>query len=228
MPPTKTKPARSSSSKKGPKEKVFHPESRKAGQLERKLLRKQKLEKASVTKSRNSPNVIVDRNVFFLHALPEDAIALTLSDVHDILRDVWLARFDHLIEAEQAARRSGRPRSTKEDKLLEMKRQNTEEYRTGIDIPDLTHLATVALFRKWNADDPGFLTLLRWIRVTSENPHEVVLVREGNEKALLHAAAAAGLSLDLGQHAVDSALGHDGMDENVVEEELAADLHDLL
>ncbi|KZP01685.1 hypothetical protein CALVIDRAFT_552025 [Calocera viscosa TUFC12733] len=221
MAPPKPKAGKSSSSKKGPKEKVFHPESRKAGQLERKLLRKHKLEKAGVAKNHK--------------ALEQEALALTLSEVHGILRDVWLTRFDHLIEAEQAARRKGRPRSTKEDKLLEQKMKDTEDYRTGLEIPDLTHPATVALFRKWNADDPGFLPLLRWIRVSSESPQEAIVSKAGNQKALLNAAADAGLSLDLSQHAVDPeiemselALGPVPVPSHIVEESLAAELDSLL
>ncbi|KZT59924.1 hypothetical protein CALCODRAFT_430282 [Calocera cornea HHB12733] len=237
MSPAKAKAGKSSSSKKGPKEKVFHPESRKAGQLERKLLRKHKLEKAGVAKSHKALEQ-VDRNVFFLHALPEEALALTLSEVHDILRDVWLTRFDPLIEAEQAARRKGRPRSTKEDKLLEQKRKETEEYRTGIEIPDLTHEATVALFRRWNADDPGYLPLLRWIRVSSERPEQLVVSKVGTEKALLNAAAHAGLSMVLEEQAEDPDLGLSRVSElvlgpqavpsHIIEERLATDLDNLL
>lgn len=48
------------------------------------------------------------------------------------MRDIWLPRFDQDLEAEKAARRKGRPKSTKEQKLEEQKLRDIEEYRTGI------------------------------------------------------------------------------------------------
>ena len=52
--------------------------------------------------------------------------------MHFVVRDIWLPRFDQDLEAEKAARRKGRPKSTKEQKLEEQKLRDIEEYRTGI------------------------------------------------------------------------------------------------
>lgn len=68
---------------------------------------------------------------FFYHALPEEG-ALNLSELHDVVRDVWLTRFDQELEQERAARRKGRPKSATEMKLEEIKLRETSEYRTGI------------------------------------------------------------------------------------------------
>lgn len=68
---------------------------------------------------------------FFYHALPPEG-ELTLEELHFVMRDIWLARFDQEIEAEKAVRRKGRPKSIKEQKLEDQKSLETELYRTGI------------------------------------------------------------------------------------------------
>jgi translation machinery-associated protein 16 len=45
---------------------------------------------------------------------------------------VWLTRHDDELEQERAARRKGRPKSTKELKLEEIKLRESEQYRTGM------------------------------------------------------------------------------------------------
>ena len=55
-----------------------------------------------------------------------------MEELHFVVRDIWLPRFDQDLEAEKAARRKGRPKSTKEQKLDEQKLRDIEEYRTGI------------------------------------------------------------------------------------------------
>jgi hypothetical protein len=71
---------------------------------------------------------------FFFHAIPEGprGCVLTLSEVHELVSDVWLARHDAELEEERAARRKGRPKSAKELKLEEVKLREAEEYRTGM------------------------------------------------------------------------------------------------
>ncbi len=73
----------------------------------------------------------VDVFNFFYHAIPESGV-LSLEDMHTIIKDVWLPRFDEELEAERAARRKGRPKSTKEMRLEEIKLREEENYRAGI------------------------------------------------------------------------------------------------
>jgi translation machinery-associated protein 16 len=73
----------------------------------------------------------VDFFGFFYHALPQEDV-LPLPDLHAIIREVWLARHDPEIAEEQAARRKGRPKSVKQQKLEELKLRETDEYRTGM------------------------------------------------------------------------------------------------
>ncbi|KAG8744188.1 hypothetical protein FRC10_010654 [Ceratobasidium sp. 414] len=170
--------------KKTTKEKVFHPQSRKAGQLERAQLRKNKLAGASGKRTQNLTSK-ADRYAFFFHALPPDVSAMTLPEIHEIVRTVWLARHDPLLEAERAQRRPGRPQSARELALLEMKLQDEEVYRTGITLPDLTDPPTVTLFRAWEtrSHDPAYLHLLRTVRVSSSSPDSLVVEHIGAQEA---------------------------------------------
>lgn len=137
-------------SKPKPKEKLFHPQSRKAAQLERAHLRQHKLTSAKSKRGKvqnerswsfrfpfsgdhhANDMSVDDRFVFFHHALTSDVPSLTLPEIHDIIKDVWLHRHDVAIAEEAATRRKGEPRSSKEDKLLAAKEADKEEYRTGL------------------------------------------------------------------------------------------------
>ncbi|KAG5353791.1 hypothetical protein C0989_001908 [Termitomyces sp. Mn162] len=137
---------------------------------------------------------IVDFYGFFFQALPEEGV-LTLSELHSAIRDVWLSRFDEELEQEQAARRKGRPKSAKEVRLQEIKLREAEEYRTGMgeceaspnaalldvqaEVIDLTHRATVELFRRWDQKEAAYIQLLRFVRITSTDPDIVVVSRPG-------------------------------------------------
>jgi translation machinery-associated protein 16 len=134
-------------SKTPKKEKIFHPSSRKAGQLTRHAHRKDKLQNLASKRGQkhNSLRALICKTVvlilltlesvdvygFFYHAIPEDG-ALTLEELHHIIREVWLTRFDEELEQEKATRRKGRPKSAKETRLEELKSREAEEYRTGL------------------------------------------------------------------------------------------------
>jgi translation machinery-associated protein 16 len=68
---------------------------------------------------------------FFYHAIPPEGV-LSLEELHSIISNVWLTRHDDELEQERAARRKGRPKSTKESKLEEIKLRESEQYRTGM------------------------------------------------------------------------------------------------
>jgi translation machinery-associated protein 16 len=55
-----------------------------------------------------------------------------LRELHELVSGLWLSRHDAELEEERAARRKGRPKSTKEQKLEEVKMREAEEYRTGM------------------------------------------------------------------------------------------------
>ncbi|KAJ7281620.1 hypothetical protein C8J57DRAFT_79506 [Mycena rebaudengoi] len=174
MPPKAKAPA-----KPVKKEKVFHPDSRKAGQLARNALRKGKLGNLR-TKRHKKTHSLVELYAFFHRALPDaESESLTLPQLHEITR-AWVARHEPELAAEQAARRKGRPKSAKEMRIEELLLREQEVYRTGMEIPDLTHAPTLALFRKWDVSansSIGYAHLLRFARISSALPDVLVLSR---------------------------------------------------
>ncbi|KAF8740735.1 hypothetical protein AX14_007375 [Amanita brunnescens Koide BX004] len=167
------------------KEKIFHPQSRKAGQLVRASLRKEKLQ-AVVAKRGQRLLSLVDTYIFYHQCLPDDG-TLTLEDLHCIVRDMWLARFDEQLEAEQASRRTGRPKSATQVKLEEIKLRDTEEYRSGLEVIDLTHGPNVELFRKWDQKEAAYVEQLRFIRISSADPTLSSVSRRGKHPTLMTA-----------------------------------------
>ncbi|KAJ4473856.1 hypothetical protein J3R30DRAFT_3296289 [Lentinula aciculospora] len=172
-----SKPGKAAATKSSKKEKIFHPQSRKADQLSRKALRKEKI--VSLVSSRNKKHdVLADFYGFFYHSMPVEG-TLTLEDLHSLIADVWLKRHDEELETERAARRKGRPKSVRESKLEELKLRESEEYRTGFEVIDLTHSENVVLFRTWDRKEVAFVDLLRFIRISSTNPTSSVISRPG-------------------------------------------------
>ncbi|KXN86609.1 Translation machinery-associated protein 16 [Leucoagaricus sp. SymC.cos] len=155
---------------KGKKEKVFHPASRKAEQIARKALRKGKLGNLSSKRSQKH-DVQVDIYV--------------LEELHGLIHDVWLTRHDEELEQERAARRKGRSKSVKETKLENMKLVEAEEYRTGLEVLDLTHPTNVQLFRQWNQKELAFVQQLRHIRIFSQQPEETLVSKPGKHQLLM-------------------------------------------
>ncbi|KAF8216418.1 hypothetical protein K438DRAFT_1925583 [Mycena galopus ATCC 62051] len=180
------------------KEKVFHPDSRKAGQLARKALRKGKLGNLRTKRSQKASSML-ELYAFFHAALPppptsnsegstteseltreaaglEPTEVLTLPELHTLAR-AWVARHDGALAEEQAARRKGRPKSAKEMRIEELKLREQEIYRTGMEIPDLTDAPTLARFRKWDVKSLGYAHLLRFARISSALPDVLVQSR---------------------------------------------------
>jgi translation machinery-associated protein 16 len=129
---------------------------------------------------------------------------LTLGDLRQLVRDIWLTRFDEELESHRSARRSGRPKSTKEMKLEALKLREAETYRTGmgtyfirvlslifcliiilIEVIDLTHAPTVELFRKWDQKEVAYIQLLRFIRIFSTDPNLVIVSRPGKHASII-------------------------------------------
>ncbi|KAI0251442.1 translation machinery-associated protein 16 [Lactifluus subvellereus] len=188
MAPTKKSP------KAAKKEKIFHPESRKAEQLARKQLRKTKLA-GQASKRAKLHSARADFYGFFFHAIPEPdredgggpgtpVAVLTMPELHDLVANIWLTRHDAELEAEREARRKGRPKSTKEQKLEETKLREAEEYRTGMEVPDLTHRENVALYRTWDQREVAFVQTLRFIRISGAKPDLAIVSKPGKHPNL--------------------------------------------
>ncbi|KAJ7043541.1 hypothetical protein C8F04DRAFT_943601 [Mycena alexandri] len=157
------------------KEKVFHPDSRKAGQLARNALRKGKLGNLRTKRTKKASSML-ELYAFFHAALPPDVEALTLPELHTIA-EAWVARNDAALAEEQAARRKGRPKSAREVRIEELKLREQETYRTGMELPDLTDASTLGRFRKWDVASIGYAHLLRFVRISSALPDVIVFSR---------------------------------------------------
>jgi translation machinery-associated protein 16 len=138
---------------------------------------------------------------------------LTLPELHELVSDVWLTRHDAELEEERAARRKGRPKSTKEEKLEQVKLREAEGYRTGmgeyafffvcflssaipwlladrdlanpLEVPDLTHPENVALYRTWDQREVAFIQLLCFIRISSSKPDTAIVSKPGRHPSLV-------------------------------------------
>lgn len=53
-----------------------------------------------------------------------------------------------------------------------------------VEIPDLTHAPTVEIFRRWDQIQLAYIQLLRFIRISSENPSSVVVSRPGKHRSI--------------------------------------------
>lgn len=177
------------------KEKIFHPSSRKAGQLARTAIRKGRLGNLT-TQRHHKTNNIVDHFSFWFQAIPGEGV-LTLDGLHQIVQDVWLTRWDEALEAERTARRKGRSKSVKELKLEETRLQESELYRTGMEVPDLTHLPTVELFRRWDLKEAAYLQLLRYIRINRNDPKTAVVSKPGKHVSILESNPTQNSQLDI-------------------------------
>jgi len=159
-------------------------------------------------------HLLVDLYGFFYNSIPEEGV-LTLGELHQLVRDLWLTRFENELENHRSARRSGRPKSTKEMKLEELILREAETYRTGMgtllimllslvfvlihdltEVIDLTHPPTVELFRKWDQKEVAYIQLLRFIRIFSMDPNLVVVSRLGKHASIINTSNPDDLSMD--------------------------------
>jgi hypothetical protein len=72
-----------------------------------------------------------------------------------------------------------------------------------LELPDLTDVETVKMFRQWEGD-PTYLDLLRFIRISSSNPFSISLVRLSRREAQLASATAKASKTDNSMDVVES------------------------
>ncbi|KAG0344799.1 translation machinery-associated protein 16 [Podila humilis] len=131
---------------------MIHPSSRKAQQVMRVVLRKDRLEHRQKVKA-NQSHSQSDRILWFRHIVPEESATLTREQHHELIEE-YLARFHDEYESLVSLHRPGkvRPKAAREDLLLAMMNQERQEYATGFDIPDFTSPKNVKILRAWDGD----------------------------------------------------------------------------
>ncbi|THH13426.1 hypothetical protein EUX98_g9726, partial [Antrodiella citrinella] len=60
-----------------------------------------------------------------------------------------------------------------------------EQYRTGLEVIDLTHPTNVELFRQWDQKELAYIQELRFIRISSDTPDSFVISRPGKHPFLI-------------------------------------------
>lgn len=66
--------------------------------------------------------------------------------------------------------------------LLDKTRLSTSHYIT--EVPDITHPPTVKVFREWGQTGVGYLDLLRYIRINSEDLTSAVVSKPGRHESI--------------------------------------------
>lgn len=113
-------------------------------------MRTTKLDRKKVARQRLTLSK-VDKINYFKYAMDPERRNLNAEEVHAIIHD-FLARHDDEIKAEQDRRRPGRPASARLDSLIDDKRIEMEEYKSGFEVPDLMDEENVQVLRKWEGD----------------------------------------------------------------------------
>lgn len=208
-------PARKSKAKQpAKKEKVFHPDSRKAGQLARVQLRKSKLADAHSKRVRkNAATGALDLCLAAQTDAARSGQVRLLLPRHPARGRLLNARRPARARARRLARpprprtrprTRSPPQGTAPERARIRARANKAARVRGVpighrcvrslppavrsltfaEVPDLTHPANVALFRRWDEAEAAYVDLLRFIRISSTKPDQIVVSRPGKHSTL--------------------------------------------
>ncbi|GAA5981063.1 hypothetical protein JCM10908_003970 [Rhodotorula pacifica] len=196
-----------------------HPNSRRAKQLQRVVLRATKLEHEAKVRRSNEVDRI-DRHLFFVHALPSDCTSLSLPELHALLVSYLDRNQSELVDLqhEREARGSWRKsegKGKREVEIEKIREDEVQEYKAGFVIPDLTVAENVTICRQWinpapskehknaKGGDPSYLGRIRMIRIFQQDQNAVVVEKNG----------ARGTEWAQGQGEVEMGEGEDGGEE---------------
>ncbi|KAF8816333.1 hypothetical protein BYT27DRAFT_7238006 [Phlegmacium glaucopus] len=101
--------------------------------------------------------VALDLYGFLFCATPEEGV-LSLQDLHLIVNDIWLTRFDEDLEKIRSARRKSRPKSSEEIKL-DFKKPSR-------------------IVQAWDKKELAFMQRIRFIRISEPEVRETIISHE--------------------------------------------------
>ncbi|KAF9579939.1 translation machinery-associated protein 16 [Lunasporangiospora selenospora] len=168
---------------------MIHPSSRKAQQITRVVLRKDRLEQRQKNRTAHA-HTRTERHLWFRHAVPEDVVSLTRPQCHALVEE-YLGRYNEEYQSLLALHRPGkvRPKAAREDLLAGLMAQERQEYASGFEIPDFTSPKNLKLLREWDGDVNSMLRI------------KVIRVHEPKQTSKMAAsiagAAAAGLATSI-------------------------------
>ncbi|KAG0273748.1 hypothetical protein BGZ95_010464 [Linnemannia exigua] len=147
---------------------MIHPSSRKAQQVMRVVLRKDRLEHRQKVRANNSFSTS-DRILWFRHAVPDDVKTLTREEQHALIEE-YLARYNEEYESLVALHRPGkvRPKAAREDMLAAFIAKERQEYASGFEIPDFSSPKNVVILREWDGD-LNSLNRIKMVRLNDPN-----------------------------------------------------------
>jgi translation machinery-associated protein 16 len=138
---------------KGKKEQA-HPNSRKANQIQRAALRDERISAATTQRSKEHMKFVNRIGFFKIAAMSTDS-----PTIDDAQARVLVQTYIDRNKGEQAdlaaARRPGRPKSSREDQLQMLYDVEMSEFRSGFKIPDLLDDKNVAMLKAWPGDYGG-------------------------------------------------------------------------
>ena len=140
--------------KKKGKITALNPNSRDSRSLLRAGARDEKVSRlAAVREKANRPYLL--RVKFLQDRLGEKSIdgktPLELAEIQNLVQ-TYISRNDDEIETQKAERRSGRPKSSREELLVKQRDTEEKEYEAGFWLPALSDAETVVFLREWNGE----------------------------------------------------------------------------
>lgn len=128
-----------------------HPNSRKASQLKRALLRNDKLASRVFSAASNKQHPLVDKLTWFQLQL-DDRSVYSLQDANSFIRE-YISRNDDEIARLEAECRANRPTPARLSLLQTLRKREQEEHESGsFEMVDLTVCKCLKAFREWSGD----------------------------------------------------------------------------
>ncbi|EGW30961.1 uncharacterized protein SPAPADRAFT_142119 [Spathaspora passalidarum NRRL Y-27907] len=148
----------------------MHIKGRKFKQLNRATLRDKKINERKLKTLQQKENELAI--VFFLQKLINDdddfkvQETFSLEEIKEFI-ELFIGRFDDELEELRAARRPGRPATSRQQILEEKVKHDRQVYATGVKVPDLADKETVQRLRLWNGTTGG-ATIMKFVHVSKD------------------------------------------------------------
>ncbi|CAB4405313.1 unnamed protein product [Rhizophagus irregularis] len=146
------------------KKSIIHPSSRKAAQLQRISLRKDRLERGKTQRLSERVKPIVERLLWFRYAFDDTLPCATKAEVYDLI-EMFINRNDNEILRLKSTQKVN---SSKYFYLESLKLKEKKEYIEGFEIPDFMNPKNVKLLRQWDGDINS-MTRIKIIRIEDPN-----------------------------------------------------------
>ncbi|RGB26691.1 hypothetical protein C1646_720434 [Rhizophagus diaphanus] len=146
------------------KKSIIHPSSRKAAQLQRISLRKDRLERGKSQRLSERVKPIVERLLWFRYAFDDTLPCATKAEVYDLI-EMFINRNDVEILRLKSTHKVN---SSKYFYLESLKLKEKKEYIEGFEIPDFMNPKNVKLLRQWDGD-MNSMSRIKIIRIEDPN-----------------------------------------------------------